>query len=141
MADEYQSSNQLIGKLNAQENILARGVVELEMNAATVGYSGFKTIDINYILATVANPTFEVYEYIEAGGPGYQKYLVKSPRTLVDTFTGNVLFTSNNELYWDMGKTGVSVVISAWHRTDNTPRVFYYLVKGTSITGGDVFTP
>lgn len=141
MADEYQSSNQLVGRLNAQENILARDSVTVAMNPVTVGYSGFVQVDINFILATVANPTFEVYEYIEAGAPGYQKYLVKSPRTIIDSSDGTPLFTSNAELYWDMGKTGVSLVISAWHKYEDEPRVFYYQVKGTSITGGDVFTP
>lgn len=141
MNDEYQSSSNLVGQLNAQEDILARGDVTIDMSSATVGYFGFIQVDINFILATVANPTFEVYEYIEAGAPGYQKYLVKSPRTIIDTSTGDPIFTSNAELYWDMGKTGVSLVLSAWHRDEPQDRYFYYQVKGTSITGGDVFTP
>lgn len=98
MADEYQSSSQLVGRLNAQENILARDSVTIAMNPETVGYFGFIQVDINFILATVANPTFEVYEYVEAGAPGFQKYLVKSPRTIVDPSDGTPLFTSNAQL-------------------------------------------
>lgn len=141
MNEEYQTTDNIIGLNNQSFHILYRDSVVIEPVVEGIGFGGFAQIDINHILATVANPEFDIYEYIEAGAPGYQKYLVKSPRTIPDANDGTIEYTSNANLYWDMGKTGVSIIISFWHKFDSRPRTFYLNVRGTSITNGNVFTP
>lgn len=139
--DDYQSSNELVGKLSIGEDVLAAGKVVLAMGAVGTGFFGFEQVDINQISAVVANPQFELYEYIEAGAPGYQKYLVKCPRTEVSSTTGLATLSVNGNIYWDMGKTGLSLVISAWDRSSSVNKTIYYIVKKNAITLEDVFTP
>ena len=152
MADEYQKSSNLVGSLAPTGNVLARGVVDMQMEPQMDGsHRGSVLIDINQIRGSVANPLYEVYEYLDGGPPGYQKYLTKTPFTRVypaGAGTVTVYDSVYTNLYWDMDKTGSSLVIEAYDGISKSAAPYYspikhlyYVILGTSITGGDVFTP
>ena len=142
MADEYQSSSQLVGNLNSQETILARGEISFDVDDSVGGvYLGQSSVDITSLRASVANPTFEFYRYTDNGAPTYSRSLTKGGGTTFSFGSGNVTYQDNGFLFWSDGTGGtktLKLMISVRASSSVTVR-YFYIVKSTSITNSDVF--
>jgi hypothetical protein len=145
MADEYQTSNELVGRLNAQETVLARGEVSFDVTDSVGGvFLGQGQVNIDYIKTSVANPTFEFYRYVDNGAPSYSRSLSKGGGTIFSFGTGAVTYQDYGSLFWvqeniDPEFDQLRLLISVRSSTSIAEVRYFYIIKSLSITNSDVF--
>ena len=84
MADIYKSTGQITTPPNVEENVLAKGSIEVNLSADTVGYHGAASIDISWINSLRIFPEIEISLRGELGGGG-AVYYQKLPFTSINS--------------------------------------------------------
>jgi hypothetical protein len=145
MADIYQSTDKITGTLNSKDYIVAQGEVSFPVTDSVGGvYLGQGQVDIDFVKASVANPTFEFYRYVDSGAPTYSRSLSKGGGTTFSFGTGAITYQDSGFLFWvqeniDPESDQLRLLISARASTSIASVKYFWLIKSISITGSDVF--